>query len=135
MFFLGSAFILLELQSIAHLSLLYGSTWLTSSVVINSVLIMILIANVLVIKFGNKYKSHQACQPVLYGLLLLALVLSFLLPVHTLQNALGVYLGNTIVTIGTILPMLMAGVIFAIAFSQAKEPHLAFAFNLLGAVV
>lgn len=62
--FLGAAFLLLELQSIARLSLLYGSTWYTSAIVINSVLLMILGANFLVIK-GSKVLAPKIT--LIYG--------------------------------------------------------------------
>ena len=42
---------LIEVKSISDLSLLFGSTWLVNSVVITSVLVMILLANALVMRF------------------------------------------------------------------------------------
>ncbi len=48
MFFLGAAFMLVEVKSIAELSLLFGSTWLVNSAVFSGILLMILAANTVV---------------------------------------------------------------------------------------
>ncbi|MBA3992648.1 MAG: hypothetical protein C0469_03915, partial [Cyanobacteria bacterium DS2.3.42] len=132
MFFLGSAFMLLELQSIARLALLYGSTWLTSAVVITGILLMILAANAIVIRVGQKLNQY-----VLYGLLFVSLVVSYLLPVNQILTW-GAEVGNIghpIVTFFTLFPMCMAAFIFATGFSSVKLPGRALAFNLFGAVI
>ena len=51
MFLLGSGFMLMEVKSISDLSLLFGSTWLVNSVAIASILLMILLANAIVIRW------------------------------------------------------------------------------------
>lgn len=131
MFFLGSAFLLLELQSIARLSLLYGSTWYTSAIVINSVLLMILAANFLVIK------SSDVLAPkikLIYGVLFLSLIGSALLPVRQILEQCNGLSGQVIVSFLTVLPMMIAGIIFSLSFKKVPQPDKAFAFNLLGAV-
>jgi SAM-dependent methyltransferase len=131
MFFLGAAFILLELQAIARLSLLFGSTWLTSSIVINAVLLMILGANFLVIKFTDRLANKQG---LLYAILLATLIISYLLPVQNVLQLPG-YAGHAIVSTVTVLPILLAGIIFPVAFAGSSQPERSFAFNLLGAVI
>ncbi len=130
MFFLGAAFLLLELQSIARLSLIYGSTWQTSSIVINGVLILILLANFVVIKF-----RAQATKSInLFYLLLFASLLgSYFLANHVLLNF--PVFGTALVTLVTLLPIFAAGLIFATAFAQQPSAGEALAFNLFGAVV
>lgn len=132
LFGLGAAFILVELQAISRLSLIYGATWLTSSVVINGVLLMILAANYLVIKAKKPFNQH-----ILYGLLFLSLLASYCLPVTAVLAAFAQahYIGMAVVTLFTLLPILMAGLIFATAFNIVKEPSRSFAFNLLGSVL
>lgn len=132
LFFLGSAFILLELQSISRLSLLYGTTWLTSTVVINGVLLMILCANFIILKRGAFAK-----QGVLYAGLAASLLLSYFLPTEqVLQlNSAGPFVGHGLVTLLTLVPMFMAGLIFASAFAGVISPARSFAFNLLGTVL
>ncbi len=131
MFFLGAAFLLLELQSIARLSLLYGSTWYTSAIVINSVLLMILGANFLVIKASDFLAPKIK---LIYCLLLLSLIGSALLPVREILDQFNGLSGQLIISFLTVLPMMIAGLIFSLSFKRVPQPDKAFAFNLLGAV-
>src|SRR5262249_40936896 len=50
MFFLGAAFMLLETKAVVQLALLFGSTWLVNSLVFSAVLILILFANLYVLR-------------------------------------------------------------------------------------
>jgi SAM-dependent methyltransferase len=132
MFFLGAAFIMLELHAISFLSLAYGSTWITSAIVINGILVMIFLANLLVLKFNRTFTSNQNLA---YGALAISILASYFLPGDKLianSNSLSVL---ALVTVVTLLPMACAGVIFATAFSQSQEPSRALAFNLFGAVL
>ena len=134
MFFLGAAFMLLELHAISFLSLLYGSTWVTSALVINGVLIMILLANLLVIKFGSGITSRQ---PVIYLMLITSILASYYLPAEQIVDSLhgSHFLAYGFITVVTILPMGVAAAIFASAFSVTSNASRALAFNLFGAVV
>ncbi len=71
MFFMGAAFMLLELHAISFLSLLYGSTWITAAIVINSILAMILIANAFVYQFGQQLAK---AMPLVYLCLFLSIL-------------------------------------------------------------
>lgn len=134
MFFLGAAFFLLELHAISLLSLLYGSTWLTSALVINGILAMIFLANLYVIKFGDLIERQQK---LIYGILITSIFSSFFLPVNQVLSATAQsgFLGPLIVTVVTILPMGVAGVIFANSFSKASNPARALSYNLFGALI
>ena len=132
LFFMGGAFMLLELQAVARLSLLYGATWLTSAVVILGILVMILCANFVIIKTGPNINQH-----LLYALLCLSVLTSYFLPVNAVL-VWGVSFGNIgylIATLFTILPMALAGMIFSCAFARTVNSAQALAFNLFGAVV
>jgi len=134
MFFLGSGFLLLELESIARLSLLFGSTWLTSAIVINGVLMLILSANGIVIKFQAAIARQQK---IIYAGLFIALLASFLLPQNSIM-ALSTSLGPAaygVITMITLLPMFFAGLIFPSAFGRVDSPPKALTFNLLGSVI
>jgi predicted membrane-bound spermidine synthase len=131
MFFLGAGFMLLELQAIARLSLVFGSTWLTSSIVINGILIMLLGANLLVLRFRERI---LASQYVIYAGLLVTLAASYAVPTSLLAQATGDLLLSTTVVIISLLPLLMAGLIFPAALSRAESPSKALTFNFLGAV-
>lgn len=134
LFFMGAAFILLELQFISRLALLFGSTALTSAAVITGVLIMILFATIMVMK--NVMNVAQK-QSALYLILLATLVASYVLPVdQILASTADIPLvGTLFVTFVTLLPVFIAGMIFAAAFATISVPGPALAFNLLGSVL
>src|SRR5262249_24092499 len=103
----------------------------TSSIVINGVLLMILGANVLILKLGAAKR-----QEILYFGLWAALLLSYFCPVDCLLafDEQVPLCGHLIVTLITLLPMFMAGLIFASAFAGVSVPSRSLAFNLLGTV-
>lgn len=127
LFYLGAAFILLELQAISRLSLIYGATWITSSVVINGVLVMILLANYVALRNINLSMRNQ------YLVLFLSILISFCAPSIATKT-----LGSThslLITTATLLPVFVAGLIFASSFKNSANPSRSFAFNLLGSVL
>ena len=131
MFFLGSAFMLLELHAISFLSLLYGSTWITASIVINGILIMILIANTFVIRFGVKISGRQS---LVYLGLIASILLNYYLPTEQIINSTyGWHLiTNLLITTVTLLPIGAAAIIFSSAFSATSNASKSLAFNLFG---
>src|SRR5216684_295422 len=48
MFFMGSAFLLVETKNLSQLSLLFGATWITNAVVFSSIFVMAILANLIV---------------------------------------------------------------------------------------
>jgi spermidine synthase len=127
-FFLGCAFFLIETKSITETALLFGSTWIVNSVVISAILIMILGANMFVLKF-----KPTDTRPF-YLLLLVSLLLNYAVPVSSM-------LGQNFVLRGLIsglvmsVPLFFAGIIFATSLRRLKSVELAFGANLLGSVV
>ncbi len=133
LFFLGAGFLLLELTTIARLALVYGTTWFTSSVVINGILIMIFLANLIVIKQRKLIENNQT---IIYLLLLLSLILTKFIQIDEfLRNSPNYYLGSLVLLVIFVLPVLFAGLIFPIAFYRSKSPPIAFTYNLLGAML
>jgi hypothetical protein len=132
LFLLGAAFILIELQAISRLSLLFGATWVTSSIVINGILVMILAANFTVLLW-----QRLASAKLYYMLLFVTLLISYFLPIHELLawDGLNGLAGRGITAFFTLLPMFMAGMIFAISFNQTDTPARSLGFNLLGSVI
>jgi hypothetical protein len=128
-FFLGAGFLLMETKSVTQYALLVGSTWQTNSLVFAVILATILAANLYVLT-----KLRQPRVPILYGLLVTALVLSYAWPISRWHLAPGVgayaagaaYLG---------VPILLAAIIFAVAFRKARLGSEALASNLLGAIL
>jgi hypothetical protein len=133
MFFLGSAFMLLEFQAISFLSLLYGSTWLTAALVINCILIMLLVSNFVAMKYTAGISEHSN---IVFAILFLALIASYFLPANMeFFNLRHSQFAVFLLTLVTLLPLGVAGIIFASSFSQSKNASSSLAFNLFGAVV
>ena len=127
MFFLGAGFMLVETKAVVHMALLFGGTWIVNSVVIFAVLVMILAANLFVF----------AAKPVrlgpYYAGLFLSLTTSALVP---MEYFLG--MDRTVRIAGAsalaFVPILFAGVIFAVSFSRVAEADRAFGANIAGAM-
>lgn len=132
MFFLGAAFLLLELHAISFLALLYGSTWQTSALVINSILIMIFAANLMVIKVPFVIERLSVIYALLYG----AIALSYLTPPAQLFAIVAQFgaAGYAIATIITIFPLCIAGIIFSGSFAHSQDPAMSLAYNLFGSL-
>jgi SAM-dependent methyltransferase len=128
MFFLGAGFMLIETKAVVHMALLFGSTWMVNSVVFFAVLLMILAANVFVLRV-----KPAKLWPYYAGLIA-ALVLNGLVPLDWFLN-----LSRTPQVIGAsamvFAPILFAAVIFAVAFSRTASPDRAFGFNIAGAIL
>ena len=76
MFFLGAGFMLLETKGVVHMALLFGGTWIVNSIVFFAILVMILCANLFVLKV-----KPQKLLPY-YVLLVAALLVNALVPMH-----------------------------------------------------
>jgi len=128
MLLLGAGFMLLETKAVVHAALLYGSTWMVNTMVFSTILVMILCANLWVLKRKPRNLTGY------YLALLAALALNVALPLDVLlgwpaaiQGAAGGLL--------LLSPVLCAGVIFAILFKTAENPPQALAFNAAGAIL
>ena len=128
MFFLGTAFLLLETRAITQMALLFGSTWVVNSSVFFTILLLILLANVYVLKINDiNLRRH-------YLGLIAFLALGALVPLDAFLA--GGTLWRYIVPCGLALsPVFFAGVIFAVSFRNTAQPDLALGSNIAGAVV
>jgi hypothetical protein len=122
----------LELQAISRLALLFGTTWITSAVVISSILVMILASNLIVITLQEKLSKMLT---PLYVILLISLVTSYFLQVDQVLSWNSEALGKSLVTLVTLFPMFIAGLIFPVSFAKHKDSATAFAFNLCGSTI
>jgi hypothetical protein len=128
MFFLGAAFMLLETKAVVQLALLFGSTWLVNSLVFAAVLILILLANLYVLRQpGVRLLRH-------YAELLALLAIGALVPTDVFLGGgiLWRYMVPCALALG---PMFFAGVIFARSFRDARDPDEALGANIAGSVV
>lgn len=127
-FFLGAAFLLLEVQNISKASVVLGNTWQVNAVIISSILAMALLANWIAYKFPKLPLS-----PVYLLLIGSCLSLYFI----DLARFGFLYYATKAVVIGilTSLPMLFSGIVFVRSFAVAKDKSNALGANLIGALV
>jgi SAM-dependent methyltransferase len=128
MFFLGAAFLLVETKAVVQLALVFGSTWIVNSLVFAAILVMILAANLYVLKAREIKLSRH------YGLLFVTLALSIVVPLDAFLagDLFWRYIGPCVLVLG---PMFFAGVIFAVSFRASEQPDRDFGANIAGAVV
>jgi spermidine synthase len=126
-FFLGAAFLLLEVQNISKASVALGNTWQVSAVIISGILAMVLFANLIVARFPS-----IPTWPVYSGLFATCLVLYALdlsrfgfLPYFTKAAIVGGL---------TSLPMLFSGILFTRSFTLTGAKDKALGANLIGSL-
>jgi SAM-dependent methyltransferase len=129
-FWLGAAFMLVEVHNVSRLALVFGTTWKVNAWVIGTVLSVILAANGACALMRRR--GHGAGRLTALGLFA-SLAAAYLVPVGEFAR-LGLLGGLTIALILT-LPIFFAGLVFADAFSSSPTPSFALGWNVLGAVV
>ncbi|HEV3008889.1 MAG TPA: hypothetical protein VGX52_07640 [Burkholderiales bacterium] len=128
MFFLGAGFMLLETKGVVHMALLFGSTWVVNSVVFFAILVMILAANLYVVKFkpGKLFPY--------YALLVAALLLNALVPMNVFLSLSPLW--RTLASCAVVfVPVFFAGVIFATVFRESRQPDVDFGWNVAGIIL
>jgi spermidine synthase len=127
-FFLGAGFMLIETKGITELALLYGSTWIVTSVVIAAILIMAFLSNLLVMRIPSPRPL------VVYGLLFAALVAGLVLFGANL-GALPEWLGRVLGTVLLTLPLFFSGIAFSTELKCTASVAGALSANLLGSML
>ncbi len=127
-FFLGAAFMLLEVQIISKSALLFGTTWLVNSIIITALLLFILLANVIA------QRVPKFPRALAYAGLLGTLVVGYLVPANALFFASPV-LRAAAVAVVYCSPVLFAGLVFIGSFREIGFRAEAFGANLLGSLV
>jgi SAM-dependent methyltransferase len=128
MFFLGAAFMLLETKAVVQLALLFGSTWFVNSLVFFTALILILLANVFVLKTPPTPLAWH------YAGLLSLLTAAIVIPLDVFLSG-GIVWRYAVPCLLALGPMFFAGVIFARSFGDSIAPDIAFGSNIAGSVV
>ena len=127
--FLGAGFMLVEVHSISKIALLFGSTWIVNVVMISAILVMILCANLLVLKFKIERPRYW------YAGLFISLALAYLIPVQSFFFLPGYLARGLLVGAFYSLPLFFAGVIFASSVKKVAGVEAAFASNMLGSAI
>lgn len=127
LFFLGAAFLLMEVYAINRLSLLFGTTWLVSAVTIAVVLALVVAANLTV------ELARPLPYPAAYGALALALLAGYWIgPEAALGRGTGFALLYALLLL---LPIYFAGLVFSRSFGGAAAAGPALGVNILGSVL
>lgn len=127
-FFLGAAFMLMEVRIIGQVALLFGSTWLVNVVAIASILIMAISANLLVAVW-----KPQSALPA--GIcLLISLLITSLIPSSVFLNW-NQGIGGVAAAIVLALPVFFAGLVFSVYLRRTSAVDTALASNLAGAIL
>lgn len=127
-FFLGAAFLLLEVQNISKAAVVLGNTWLVNAVIISGILVMILFANLIAARWPT----------IPLGLVYALLVGSCLVLFFTDLARFGFlpYFEKAIVVgLLTALPVLFSGIVFIRSFASADRKDTALGANLIGSLV
>ena len=127
-FFLGAAFMLLEVQIISKVALLFGTTWLVNSIVITTLLAFILLANLV------SGKVEKLPKAVIYGGLFATMAAAYFLPANALMFDSMVVRGAAAMALYC-SPVFFAGLIFISSFKAIGFRAEAFGSNLLGSLV
>jgi hypothetical protein len=127
-FWLGAAFMLMEVRIIAQVALLFGSTWLVNAAAIAAVLAMAILANLLAAVLRSSTIYLWAI------LLLVTLALSSLLH-QTVFLGLGQLSGGAAGALLLALPIFFAGMVFSTSLRSVREVDAAMASNLIGAIL
>ena len=127
-FVLGVAFLLLETRSLVTFSLLFGTTWLINSLVFFAVLASVLLA--ILVNQRWRIRSPRLLYVGLFG----SIVVTLVLPPATLLIE-PAWLRYTLAAALAFAPVFFANLVFSYSFRDTRTADMAFASNLLGAVV
>lgn len=127
-FFLGAGFMLLETKSIIQFALLWGSTWVVTSFVIGSILVMALAANFVV----SRVEVRRSW--LLTGALLAFLSANYFLPLGSIgfgsRAVESVFYAALVFS-----PVFCSGLLFGSLIRGSRQVALDYGANLLGAMV
>ena len=126
--FLGAAFMLVEVKAITELALVFGTTWLVSSIAILGILVVALSANL----FVQRFPLRSVTGP--YLLLAASLVAGYVFPRDVLLSG-GPLVGGSIAVLLLSLPVFFAGLIFSTLLRRQASVEAAFGANLFGSML
>src|SRR2546428_9344322 len=124
---MGAGFLLLETQLVSRLALFFGTVWQVNGIVISALLLALLLANILV-EHGKNFLR----RPWIFGGLLAGLAVAYLIPFDRIPVSASVE--GIIAAAVFAMPVVCAGLLFALEFQTVDSPSAALGANMLGAV-
>jgi hypothetical protein len=126
-FFMGAGFMLLETQVLSRLALYFGTRWQVTGIVISSLLVSILAANVI-----TALDNRSISQSFILCGLFLGLGSAHLVPFSRLpfQPTIVGLIASAIFSV----PVFFGGLLFSKEFARMDTPSLALGANVLGSV-
>ena len=128
LFCMGAAFLLLETKNVVQFALLFGTTWFVNSLVFVGILLAVYLA----IEVARRVDLGPSWR--LYLALLVALAVAWLVQPELLLT-LTVVPRFVVAIVIAFAPVFLANLVFARRFRDVSASNLAFAANLLGAMV
>ena len=128
LFLMGAAFLLLETKNVVQFALLFGTTWFVNSLVFVGILLAVYLA----IEVARRIELGPPWR--LYAALLVALAVAWLVPPDLLLG-LTVVPRFIVAIVVAFAPVFLANLLFASRFRDVASSNLAFATNLLGAML
>ncbi len=128
--FMGIAFLLLETKSVIQFSLLFGTTWLNSSLVFLAALLLVLVANWTAVLIRDGGWMRVIC----IGLILSCLI-TVVYPLGNLLEVESTLLRFVLASLMTFAPIFFANLLFSLSFRDQDVPEHIFGWNLIGATV
>lgn len=127
LFLFGTSFLLLETKSLAIFTLLFGNTWLVSSLVFFAILVIMLGANLI----SSRFKINPT---KLYLALFFTLFLNYIIsPDHFISfSIVPKYVLSSFFYFS---PIFFGSLLFSQVFRDSKDVDLSFASNILGALL
>jgi SAM-dependent methyltransferase len=127
-FLLGAAFLLLETRALVTFSLLFGTTWIVNSLVFFAVLASVLLA----IAINARFRIRNP-MPLYIGLLV-SIAIAWILPPEALLIE-PPWLRYVVAGALAFAPVFFANLVFSHSFRDTWTADMAFASNVLGAMV
>jgi SAM-dependent methyltransferase len=131
LFWLGAAFMLVEVHNVSRLALVFGTTWQVNAWVIGAILVVILLANA---AYGMLRDRGRGIGRWAMAALFVTLLAAWTMPLEGLLARAGA-LGGPAATLVMTAPLFFAGLVFAEAFADTPSPGFALGWNVLGSVV
>jgi hypothetical protein len=128
LFFMGAAFLLLETKNVVQFALLFGTTWFVNALVFFGILVSVLAA----VEVARRVRFRQPA--LLYVGLFASLVLAWAIRPELLLSLDPPVRFIVAVTLA-FFPVFLANLVFAQRFRDVGASTIAFATNLLGAMV